>query len=52
MKTFKIIELTDSWLIAGMEIPKKPKTKKGSFNRGIKRTWLDDFVFDLFNFFN
>ena len=50
MKRFTITELTDCWIIDGeIQIPKKSKGK--CTVKGIKRTWLDDFVFDLFNYF-
>lgn len=48
MKTHTINELGDVWIIDGqIEIPKKPKPK----NRKIK-SWLEDFVYDLFHFYN
>ena len=46
MKRYIITELADTWLIDGqIEIPRKPKKKK-------RRTWFEEFVYDLFNFYN
>ena len=48
MKQHTITELSDCWLIDGkIEIPKKKKPK----TRKIK-DWFQDFVFDMFNFYN
>lgn len=53
MKKYSITELTDCWLINGeIEIPKKEKPKKTKGGIYVRRTWFDDFVYDLFHFYS
>lgn len=48
MKPHKITETAHGWIIDDkFEIPKKPKPKTRKHT-----SWFDDFVFDLFNFYN